>query len=119
MKRGLKQEWKNIIFDLAFAILTFLFVIFFYKNIPLTTILLILLALSGLIKWKSKLTIIVFFMGAISGTLAEMLAIKYHIWSYSFTNFINVPFWLFVLWGNAAAFIYQTALEIKKLGVRK
>ncbi len=48
-----------------------------------------------------------------------MISISFGIWSYSYTNFINIPLWLFVLWGNAAAFLYQTALEIKNLGIKK
>ena len=115
----IKKEWKNILFNTVFAVLTLFFVIVFNKNIILTTILLSIIAIIALYIWKSKITLIIFIIGAVSGTLAEMIAINYNVWSYSFTNFINIPIWLFVVWGNASSFIYQTALEIKKLGITK
>ena len=117
--KRIKKEWKNIIFNVIFAIITLLIVILFYKQILLLTILLIGLAIIGLIKWSSKLTILLFIMGGIFGTLAESIAINYGVWQYSLTNLFNVPLWLIIVWGNAAAFIYQPAVEIKTLGVKK
>ena len=118
MINKIKQEWENIIFNAVFVILTFLFVIIFYKNIILTTVLIGLLSIIGLIEWKSKLTLIIFIFGAIFGVMAEIIAAYYNIWNYTFANFYDVPLWLFIVWGNATAFIYQTALESKKLGVK-
>lgn len=110
---------KNIIFCIIFAVSTLLVVILFYKNIFLATLLLIVIALTGLIKWKSKLTSIMFFFGAIFGAVTEMIAINYGVWSYSFTNFVNIPTWLFIVWGNTAVFLYQISLEIKRLGIKR
>jgi len=119
VEKKLKQEWKNIIFNGIFAILTLLVVILFYKNILLTSIILTVITIIGLIKWKSKITIILFVFGGIFGAVCEMIAIRYGVWEYSISNFINIPLWLFIVWGNTATFLYQTALEIKKLGIKK
>jgi len=115
----IKQEWKNILFNLIFAGLNLGIVIYFYKNILLTTILVGLVAVTGLVKWKSKITLTIFIFSALFGALAEIVAISFGVWNYALPNFYNIPFWLFILWGNAAAFIYQTALEIKRLGIKK
>lgn len=114
-EKRIKREWKNIIFNLMFAILTLLIPILFYRKILLTTALLFILTTISLVKWKSNLTLMIFIFGAIGGGLAEMIAIYFGLWGYSITNFYNVPFWLFIVWGNAAAFLYQTAIEFKKL----
>lgn len=105
---------KDIAFDMAFALLTFLTVLLFYKNILLTTSLLVIIAVIGLVKWKSLRTLKIFIFAGIFGTLAEVVAIKMGIWNYGTTSFFGVPFWLFFVWANAGAFIYQIAKEIKE-----
>ncbi len=117
-EKRLRKEWKNILFNIVFGGLSILIVILTYENILLTTALLIILSIIALIKWRSKITIFVFIAGAIWGPISEMIAIAFGVWQYSFTNIINIPLWLFILWGFAAAAIYQTAIEIKKLGVK-
>ena len=117
--KKLEKEWKNLIFNLAFAIVTLLIVAFFYKNILLTTILVGIIAITGLIKWKSKRTLIIFIIIGLLGAFAEMYAISKGVWSYAIFDFKNIPTWLFIVWGNAAAFIHQTSIEIKKIGIKK
>jgi len=115
----IKKEWGNILFNCIFAALALLITIFFYKNNFLATILLLIVSIISLLKWKSWATLIIFLFGALWGPICENIAIKYGVWEYAFPNFFNVPIWLFVLWGMAAAFLYQTALEFRKLGVKK
>lgn len=117
--KKIKKEWKNIIFNLVFALFTVLFPIIFYRSIIVTTALVGFVGIIGLTKWKSKITLAIFLFGAIWGSSAEMIAISYNVWSYSFTNFLNIPLWLFIVWGNASAFIYQTAIEFERLGFHK
>ena len=119
MNEKIKKEWKNLIFDGIFAILTVAIVIIFYRNIFLTTILVGIISIIGLIKWKSKMALIMFLFGALFGAFAQMISINYGVWSHAYPSFMNVPIWLFLVWGNAAVFLYQTALESKKLGVKK
>ncbi len=119
--KTLKQEHRSIIFNSLFAVLTLIFPILFYKQILLTTLLVFIITLVGLFKWKTKLrlNIAIFLFGAIFGALAEIISINYGVWSYSLTNFFNIPSWLFIVWGNASLFIYQTAIEFERLGLHK
>lgn len=109
----------NLIFNALFATFTLLIVINFYNNIFLTFSLLIFVSIIGLIKWRSKTTLIVFFIGGILGPLSEIVAINYGAWSYTNSNFLNIPIWLLLLWGNASVFIHQTAKEIGKFLIKK
>ncbi|MCX6750940.1 MAG: hypothetical protein NTZ83_05760 [Candidatus Pacearchaeota archaeon] len=118
-KKVIKKEWWNILFNCIFAILALLFPILFYKNIPLTTILLLIVSIIGLLKWKSWITLVIFIFGGLFGPLCEIIATKYGVWQYTLPNFLTVPIWLFLVWAMAAAFLYQTALEFIKLGVKK
>ena len=113
------MNFKNIMFNSAFGISTLAVIVFFYRNIWLTTLLLGIISLIALIKLKSKLILILFFIGAIVGVIAEVIAINYGVWAYSNPNFINVPIWLFFAWGNAAVFTYLVSLEIKEFGIKK
>lgn len=114
-----EKEWKNISFNCIFGILTLVTVILLKEEIIISTFLLVILAIIGLIKWKSYLTLIIFFFGAIFGVISEMICIYFKVWSYTITNFYNIPLWLFIVGGNAAAFLFETAKEIKKLGFKE
>ena len=118
-KSDFSHEIKGLIFNGIFAILTLLIVVIFYKNINLTTILLFILTLIAMFKWKTKNTLIIFLVGGFLGMLAEIIAVNYGVWNYSFSNFLNVPSWLFLFWGNAAIFIYRLSNEIKKIKILK
>jgi|ETNmetMinimDraft_2_1059921.scaffolds.fasta_scaffold217109_2 hypothetical protein len=112
----MKTRW----FTRIFAIAIFVSVIIFYKNILLTTIITGILAIIALIVWKSRRTLVIFVVGGIGGTILEMIAGKFGVWNYSITNVINVPWWLFIVWGSAAAVVYQIAkgYKEKKLDLR-
>lgn len=116
--KEIRIESKNIFFNVVFLILNVLVVITLYKNNLLTFLILLVIALIGLFKWKSKLTLIIFICVGIIGPLLESLSISFGAWSYSSPDILNIPLWLLILWGNAGAFIYQTTREIKKLGVK-
>ena len=105
---------KKLWFEIVFVIVNLLIVIFFYKKILLTTILLLIVAIMGLIKWKSLRTLYIFVLIGIIGTLFEILCIYFEIWKYSYTNLLNIPLWLIILWGNAGIVIYQFGRKFKE-----
>jgi len=105
---------KFLWFEFLFFFANLLTVTLFYKNILLTTAILILITVVGQIRWKSFRTLIIFILAGIIGTFGEMLAIYAGAWTYNITNFFNIPIWLFILWGNAASFIYQVAKKFKE-----
>jgi hypothetical protein len=111
MKKGKKVI---TLFDIFFLAANILVVALFYKNIPLTFSLLLLIAVIGLTKWRSWRTVLIFIWAGIAGTVGEIFFISVGVWEYSITNFFNVPLWLFILWGNTAALIYQIAKKIKE-----
>jgi hypothetical protein len=116
--KELKKAWKNIIFNiLSFAIILGTIVLF-YKNILLTCILLTILFLIAFIKWKSRITILIFFLAGLLGFFTEAIGIRLGIWIYSVGSILNVPLWISFAWGGIAAFVYQSAEEIKKMGVK-
>ena len=110
-----KMGAKNIIwFEYFFIIANLLIIILFYKDIPLATILLALTTILGMIKWKSIRTLYIFILIGIGATILEIIAVYIGIWKYTITNFLGVPFWLFIAWGNAGAVIYQISKNLKE-----
>ncbi len=115
----LRKEWLNILFNLVFAILTLILTILFYRSVWLAVGLLVIVMVFGMLKWRSPLVIFVFIFGALFGTFSEIVAIRYGVWTYAISNVAGVPFWLFVVWGNAAMFFYQMAVEFERLGFHR
>jgi hypothetical protein len=118
-EKVLKREWKNILFNFLTIFLSLLIVILFFKKPLLTTLFLAAVAILGLLKWKSQLTLIIFlFFGIIFG-IGEIIVSNYEVWTYGVKDLGSIPIWIFILWGNTATFIYQTIIEIKKMGVKR
>lgn len=113
-----RKEWKNIIFNCIFAVIVVLIPSLLYKNIALTTVLLILVSAIALFKWKSKAAIVIFIFGALWGPISEMIAIHFGAWSYTLVNFYTIPIWLFFIWGDAAVFLFEMSKEVIKLGFK-
>lgn len=118
LEQGIKKEWKNIIFNIVFAFVVVFSAALLHDYIWIAAGFLLILSLFVLIKWNSRVTIFIFIFGAFWGPLSEMICIAFGAWQYSNVNFYSIPIWLFIVWGDAAAFLYQTAFEIKKLGVK-
>ncbi len=108
------SKHKEGVFNALFVLANIIVVVLLYKNILLTNVLVIILAVIALWHWKSKRTLFVFIIVGILGPLIEMICIKSGVWQYSFTNLYNIPIWLFVIWGSTAATIYQIAKNIKE-----
>lgn len=117
-EKVLKKEWKNILFNFIIILLSLLIIIAFYKFTKVTTILLAVLSIIGLLKWNSKLTWVIYlFFGAIF-LIGELIMSNYGIWTYNVETISSVPLWLFFLWGLTATFIYETIIEMKKMRIK-
>lgn len=110
-----KLNYKNIIFNILFALACLISVSFFWKNTTLVIIILATISGIGLSKWKNRETVILFILSGIFGTIAEAIIVYFGVWTYTSPNFMGLPYWLPLLWGDAAVFIYQQGLEIKNL----
>ncbi|MBE5727955.1 hypothetical protein IHE50_00880 [Candidatus Parvarchaeota archaeon] len=119
-KNSLRERMiiKDLLFSIPFAILNFLVVEFLYREIMLTTTLLILLTISFMVYYKSQVLLPIFFL-CMLGAVAEMSAISAGAWSYTAPDFFNIPLWLFVLWGNTGVFIYRIGVLFERVGFHK
>lgn len=117
-KIDLSHEIKSMIFNGVFGILNLAALIIFFKNPLLLAVILFALTLIALFKWKSRNTLIVFFCGAIWGTICELIAVYLGIWSYAFPSFLGIPYWLFFGWGNISIFLYRLSNEIRKIKMK-
>jgi uncharacterized Tic20 family protein len=118
LEKKIRKEWKNLFFNIIFAFVGVFSAALLHNNVWITFGILLIVSLAALIKWNSRTTIFIFIFGAFWGPISEMICIAFGAWQYSNANFYSIPIWLFLVWGDAAAFLYQTALEIKKLGVK-
>ncbi|MEK6878517.1 MAG: hypothetical protein AABY22_02865 [Nanoarchaeota archaeon] len=114
-----KNFLKELILLFIFAILISVVIVFFYSRIWLAAGLLLILSILKLVYLKDKVAVTIFIIGGIYGTLAEMVAIYFGAWSYSYINFYNIPFWLFFAWGAMSIFFYRLSSLIKLYFKRK
>jgi len=108
-------NYKNIIFNLIFALTCLFFVCWLWEKALLLTIILLIISIIGLYKWKNKETIVLFVICGIFGAVAEAATIYFGAWAYTLPGLVNIPYWLPILWGDAAVFIYRTGIEIKRI----
>jgi len=112
----MNKKIKDFIVNIFVAVLTLAVVSMYNKNTLIASSALIILSIAYLFYYKDKTTTIVYLIGAIGGPLAEVIAIKFGTaWGYSTTTFLSIPFWLIFVWGNAAAFIYQSGLLMRRI----
>ncbi|MBT7706258.1 hypothetical protein HN747_02310 [archaeon] len=118
IKKLERESWR-ILFNFLIAILAITSVILFHKNTILTTSLLIIFSIVGLLFWRSKLTLAIFIFCGLAFGIAEIFVSSFSVWTYVYSGSLKVPTWLFILWGITGAFIQQTSREIRKLGVKE
>lgn len=94
------------------APLSLIFVGLFWKNNLLTLTLLILSSIILLYKAKKE-EYILFILCAISGAIAEIIAITGGAWTYNNNSFLGIPYWLPILWGIAGIFMYRVGRILK------
>ena len=117
--KRIRKEARNMAFNGIFAFLTLLFVVIFYREIALTTFLLVVLAIAFFAYYRSPILVPIFALACFLGVIAEIFAVSGGVWSYGLSDFFGVPFWLFIVWGDAALFIYRTGVEFERLGFHK
>ncbi|MBA4418236.1 MAG: hypothetical protein C0392_10055 [Syntrophus sp. (in: bacteria)] len=112
---GMTKEDRNVLIrDLAiFWFLVFLVILVWKNNI------LVLLVLMGTycvryFLWPNNEDHVVFISGAVMGTIAEIIATKVGIWSYTMPTFFNIPLWLPCAWGVISVLIIRIAQALLK-----
>lgn len=105
---------KTIFFYL-FGPICLISVCFLWKEPIILTIALTIISLIALLIEGNKKSTILFFICSLWGAFAEIVAIYFGGWHYTISNVFGIPFWLPLLWGDAAIFIYRLRLEIEKI----
>jgi len=117
-----KNELRLVITTGFFIILSAFTVWFLWRNIFLTTVVLIILAIIELVSIGSKKVALMFILCGIGGGIFEGIAIYFGGWHYSNPTFFNIPLWLWPGWGNAGVFIisfYKLLDEVSWLNKEK
>jgi hypothetical protein len=105
----------NIGFNLLFGALTLGVTIIFAYEPMIASVLLAILFAAGMLKWRDSSVFVTSLFGLIAGTCCEMALTARGVWEYGHSDFLGVPVYLFFIWLNAAAFIYQTGDEVRRL----
>jgi hypothetical protein len=113
--RNIEKEKQNIILIFLFVLINALAVILFYNNTLIAFMVLLILGVLFILNYKSNILIAVFIVGLFV-TFLEMLAVSYGVWRYANPDFVNIPIWLFILWGNVSIAIYRIAIELERIG---
>ncbi len=101
------NKFLFLFFNFVLAFFSLFFVSFFYKYpLFLFFILLFIVFLFFVLNFSFS-ELFLFFFSSFGGFFAEMFAVNFGVWSYSYTVFFNVPCWLFLLWGIASIFIVR------------
>ena len=112
------MEKKNIYYKII-ALLSLLFVSFLWKQeILLFFALMVLSIIIIYIGTNKKREIKMYLLSGSMGVLAESFAVFHGAWIYSqHFNIINIPLWLFPLWGIASIFLvhfYEDIMNTSK-----
>jgi hypothetical protein len=100
---------KELVIELWLFVTVFSLISFFYMSNILLTCLLFSAWTVGILFWHTKRDMLLFSVGAIVGPLAEIMVIKFGVWSYSRPVVFGIPTWLPIAWGEATVFIYKVA----------
>ena len=105
----LKKLEKELIFDIVLFGVGILFIVLFYQNNILLTVLLFVAWLFALKFWHKKHDAYFFIVGAIVGPIGEIVAISFGVWQYTNPSFLGIPIWLPLVWGLAVVLIKRVA----------
>jgi len=101
--------------DKMSSLLTLIILIFFWQHSFLATALLVLVSAIALAYRFNKVKLLIFLAGFVLGPLSEMVMIHFGAWHYSMPDFLGIPLWLPVTWGNAALFFYKLTTKLQKM----
>ena len=95
---------KIIVYSLL-AFLSLIMTSLLWSNTFLLTIVLLLIAIIMISIGNKKRDLILFVLGGFFGVIAEAIAIANGAWTYTKSDFMGIPLWLFFLWGMAALYL--------------
>jgi hypothetical protein len=108
------KKLRAVLRDLLIFALAVLFVIIFWRNNFLVAFLLLLVYLLRSFFGYQKDDHVIFVVGALLGSSAEIIATSRGIWTYTNPTFLNIPIWLPFAWGIGAVLIIRIAQTLTK-----
>jgi len=105
---------KDILINIILGFSSIFFVSIFWKNPIFLTFILFIISFLFLFYFRDKSKIVLFFLCGFLGIIAEVIAIYFGAWNYSISNFLNIPYWLFPLWGIASIFMVNIYQQLSK-----
>ena len=106
---------KELIYEIALFLLTVASISFLYMEIPLLVGFLLVSLLVGGKIWYNRNDIYYFVSGALIGPAAEIICIRFGVWSYANPTFLGIPIWLPIAWGAATVLIMRFAVTLVKM----
>ena len=113
-----KKLEKELLFDIVLFGIGTLFIVLFYQNNALLSILLLAGWIFALKFWYKKHDVYFFVVGAIVGPIGEIVAIQFGVWQYANPSFLGIPIWLPLAWGLAVALIKRIAEVFVKIELK-
>lgn len=95
------MDFRKIFFSLTIAVVVMIAVSFLWEQVFILSFVLLTLAYLKHKCFPIKKELICFIVCGMLGSLGESIIILSSAWSYTKSQFINIPLWLPLLWGIA------------------
>lgn len=102
-----KTGTKNLVLDLTIGATCLSIICLLWSNNLLTAFLLLIVCCASLHYWHRKREMVIFITASIAGPMAEIICIKFGVWSYANPTFLDIPLWLPLAWGLGVTLVYR------------
>jgi hypothetical protein len=113
-----KKIEKELILEIFLFSAGVAIISFFYTNNPLILVLLTIALLIAIKFWHKKQDLYFFAVGAVIGSLTEIVCIYFGAWQYTNPSFFGIPAWLPFAWGLGSVLIKRVAETFIKIEKR-
>jgi len=111
----MKMLLKAFIYSIVLALITLFSVSLFWTNQIILTTIIVVISVIMLLIWRDKEDVYLYIIVAVSGAIAEAIAIGFGVWTYTLPDFIGIPIWLPFVWGMAGLFVKKISIEIHEV----
>lgn len=113
-----KKLEKQLMFDIFLFVIGVFLIVVFYENTVLLAVLLFVAWSFALKFWHKKHDAYFFIVGAIIGTIGEIVAVSFGVWQYANPSFLGIPLWLPLAWGLGVVLIKRIAEIFVKIEMK-
>lgn len=93
-------------------------VVIFWQESIILSIILALLSIAAIYIWRSRETVLLYFLCAFLGAFSEYAGVYIGAWRYTNPDIMGVPAWLPLLWGLAGLSMMKLGSFISKYAVK-